>query len=169
MDSKIVLKEDFEFEAFFFVLICFAILGIILDYFSSGKWGGVISFLAILLIVLTFNFSITQCNNCNQKFYRNEICPYCNTKIKFKDIKTDKTLAIVGLCFNVILWPGLGTMIGGEMGIGIAQMIIYVLGLVQAILFVMNTTSSLMWIPILLGTWIWALITSMNQIQNSKK
>jgi TM2 domain-containing membrane protein YozV len=46
--------------------------------------------------------------------------------------------------------PGVGSMINGDTGTGIAILVLYVLGLVLAVF--------LIGIPLLLGAWIWGLI-----------
>lgn len=68
-----------------------------------------------------------------------------------------KGLAIIGLIINVLFWAGLGTIIGGDTKNGIIQMIIYAVGVVLSLI--------LIGIPIVIVAWIWALVSSIKQIQ----
>lgn len=74
--------------------------------------------------------------------------------------KNDKTLAIVGLLLNVLIWPGLGTIINKEVGKGILQMVLILISI--PLMFV------LVGFPLAIGVWIWALITSINQLNNAE-
>lgn len=68
-------------------------------------------------------------------------------------------MSIAGLILNAFFWPGLGTIINGDTQKGIIQMVLTLVSLPLMIIIV--------GIPLLIGTWIWALVTSIEQIRNS--
>src|SRR3989344_3305382 len=74
-----------------------------------------------------------------------------------KSMSTQKVLTIIGLAVNVLFWPGLGTLIGGNTKKGIIQMILFVLGAVLSLVII--------GIPIAIAIWIWALVSSIQQIK----
>jgi hypothetical protein len=72
----------------------------------------------------------------------------------------DKTIAIVGLVLNIIILPGLGTVIGGgeeRRKTGIIQLVLAIIS--YPLMFV------LIGFPLLLGVWIWALVTGLQMIK----
>ena len=86
-------------------------------------------------------------------------------KKQFKKLPSDKrkinqSLAIVALVLNVIILPGLGSLIGGRIKVGIWQL---VLGIVGGLLFVF-------WIgiPIWLAGWIWGIVTGVQLIKEAQ-
>lgn len=81
-----------------------------------------------------------------------------NSKKKSND-STDKILAIVGLIVNMFFWAGLGTLIGGDIKTGIIQMILFAIAIPLSFI--------LIGIPLLIGVWIWALVSSIKQIQSA--
>jgi TM2 domain-containing membrane protein YozV len=68
-----------------------------------------------------------------------------------------KTWAIVGLVVNVLLMPGLGTVIAGDTTTGVKQIILFLIGVLLSLV--------LIGIPLVIAAWIWALISSINQLQ----
>ena len=100
------------------------------------------------------------CAGCGRKIHMNAVmCPYCGYTIKQSE-NNNKTLAIVGLIINILIWPGLGTIIGGDTGKGIGQMILFLISIPLCFI--------LIGIPLLIGIWVWAIISSINQIKNSE-
>lgn len=80
----------------------------------------------------------------------------------------NKTLAIVGLIFNILSWPGLGTIIGGDIKKGIIQMVLFLIGfLLGWIIFFMGHPIFGYFVAIL-GVRIWAVVSSIDQIKDSK-
>ena len=79
------------------------------------------------------------------------------TTSKHSSKTDDKTLVIVGLLLNVLIWPGLGTLINKDISKGVIQMILFVIAVPLSFI--------LIGIPLLLGVWIWALLTSVKQLQ----
>jgi TM2 domain-containing membrane protein YozV len=76
-----------------------------------------------------------------------------------KGKRPDKTIAIIALLLNVLVIPGLGSLIGGKTKAGIWQLILAVIGGLLSII--------LIGIPILVAAWIWGLVTGINLIQES--
>jgi TM2 domain-containing membrane protein YozV len=84
-----------------------------------------------------------------------ETCPNCGYKTE-----SQKTKAIVGLVLNLLVWPGVGTIVGGETRKGVWQIVLFLIS-IPLILVIIG-------IPLLIGIWIWALVTSINQITKSE-
>lgn len=71
-----------------------------------------------------------------------------------------QTEGIAALLLNVLVLPGLGTVIWGDRTHGIWQIVLAVIGFV---LFIF-----LIGIPILIGTWIWALVSGIKILQGAE-
>lgn len=101
------------------------------------------------------------CEGCGKTIHiKARICPFCGYSLSSeKNISAIR--AIVGLIFNVLIWPGLGTIVGGETGTGIIQMIAAIISI--PLIFI------LIGIPLLIGVWIWALISSIRQIKKAER
>lgn len=100
------------------------------------------------------------CEGCGKKLHVDaKTCPHCgHTSVSKKS--GNKTLAIVGLILNIFVLPGLGTLIGGDVKTGIIQIVLVVVSI--PLMFV------LIGIPLLIGVWIWALVSSINQIKKAE-
>ena len=103
------------------------------------------------------------CEGCGKKIHvKAKVCPHCGFG---KDSRADsdksnkKTLAIVGLIINIFVLPGLGTIIGGETSKGITQLVLFIVSIPLMLI--------LIGIPLAIAMWIWALVTSINQIKNT--
>lgn len=72
-------------------------------------------------------------------------------------------LAIVALLLNVLLIPGLGTLIGGKIKTGIIQMSLMVLG----VIFIFTIIGIVIGVPLVLGTWIWGIASGVQLIQKA--
>jgi TM2 domain-containing membrane protein YozV len=53
-------------------------------------------------------------------------------------------------------FPGVGSLIIGSVGQGIAQLVLYLLG----IIFTFTLIGAILGIPMMLGAWIWGLVTA---------
>jgi TM2 domain-containing membrane protein YozV len=84
-----------------------------------------------------------------------EICPNCGYKTEFP-----KTKAIVGLVLNLLVWPGVGTIVGGETRKGTWQIILFFISIPLCFVII--------GIPLLIGVWIWAFVSSIHQITKSE-
>ena len=74
--------------------------------------------------------------------------------------KPDKALAILGLILNIIVLPGLGSIVGGRIKTGIYQMLLLLLSI--PLMFI------IIGIPLALGTWIWSIVTGIEMIRASQ-
>jgi TM2 domain-containing membrane protein YozV len=61
----------------------------------------------------------------------------------------------VGIIVN-IFFPGVGSIIIGKVGQGIAQIILYILG----IIFSMTMVGVIIGLPLCIGVWIWGIVTA---------
>lgn len=101
------------------------------------------------------------CEGCGKNIHlKAKVCPHCGYTTKAEKIATNKNLAIVGLVLNIILLPGLGTIVGGDTGKGIAQIILLILSI--PLWFV------LVGIPLTIAVYIWAIVSSIDQIKRSE-
>ena len=98
------------------------------------------------------------CGGCGKKVHINaKTCPHCGYNLESSAKFSNKTLAIIGLILNIFIWPGLGTLISGNVGTGVAQMILFLVSI--PLMFV------IIGIPLAIGIWIWALVSSISQIK----
>ena len=67
-------------------------------------------------------------------------------------------VAIAGLLLNILVWPGLGSLIAGR-NVGWAQGFLFLLGIPLALVLV--------GIPMMIGAWIWALVTGIQVVQQA--
>ena len=74
--------------------------------------------------------------------------------------KPSEGLAIAGLILNILVLPGLGSIVGGETQTGIWQIVLFILSI--PLMFV------LIGIPLAFGVWIWGLITGVRMIQEAQ-
>jgi hypothetical protein len=84
---------------------------------------------------------------------------------------SSKTLAIIGLLINILILPGLGSIIGGRTKEGIWQLVLlFISGLF--ILFGIPLSLIIIGIPMIilgsilsLGVWVWSIYTGVQMIQ----
>lgn len=74
--------------------------------------------------------------------------------------KPSLALAIVGLIINIFLLPGLGSLIGGKITAGLVQLILLIFGIPLSFIFI--------GIPLVIASWIWALITGVQMVQEAE-
>ena len=97
------------------------------------------------------------CEGCGKQLHITaKSCPHCGFNKKPKQTPNNKILPIIGLLVNLFIWPGLGTLIGGDVSSGIIQMILMLVGAVLSFI--------LIGIPIVIIVWIWALVSSIKQL-----
>ncbi len=77
-----------------------------------------------------------------------------------KEKKVSQGLAIAALILNILVLPGLGTIIGGRTKTGVIQLVITLISIPLCLVII--------GIPILIGMWIWALITGIDIVKNSR-
>lgn len=103
---------------------------------------------------------IKYCGGCGKEIHKEATkCPSCGYEVKGVT-STSKVMAIIGLIVNLFIWPGLGTLIGGNTGTGVIQMVLALISI--PLIFI------LIGIPLLIGVWIWALVSSIQQINKSE-
>lgn len=72
-------------------------------------------------------------------------------------------VAVAALLLNVLVWPGLGTMIGGRVGEGLTQGFLTLLGVLLLFTVLLIPVSILLFI----GMWIWGLLSGIALIQQA--
>lgn len=68
--------------------------------------------------------------------------------------------AILGLVLNIVVLPGVGTLVGGRTNEGVIQLVLFLVGI--PLIFV------LVGVPLMIGMWIWALITGIDMVNKAK-
>jgi len=74
--------------------------------------------------------------------------------------KPTQALAIAALILNLLILPGLGTIIGGRTREGVVQLVLFLVGI--PLLFI------LVGIPLMIGVWIWALVSSIQMVKEAQ-
>jgi TM2 domain-containing membrane protein YozV len=78
--------------------------------------------------------------------------------------KASEGTAVLGLIVNLAL-PGLGTIIAGKYDIGTIQLVLSLVGC----FFTMTFIGAIIGLPLYLAMWIWALITGIKILKESRK
>ncbi len=81
--------------------------------------------------------------------------------VKKRRKKVSQELAIVCLILNIIILPGLGTLIGRKTKTGIWQLILFGGGVALLIVVI--------GIPMIIAAWIWGIVSGVKLIQESEK
>lgn len=85
--------------------------------------------------------------------------------------KPDQTLAIVGLILNIVIMPGIGSIVGGRVKEGIWQLVLFIGSIIVGLLLIITIIGMIIGIPILIfgmmGAWIWALVTGIQMVQEA--
>ena len=74
--------------------------------------------------------------------------------------KNSEGLAIAALLINILILPGLGSIIGKRTKEGVYQLVIFAIGVVL--------TFILIGIPLVIGAWIWALVTGIQMVKEAQ-
>ena len=86
-------------------------------------------------------------------------------------MKKNHTLAIVGLILNILILPGLGSLIGGKTKQGVWQIALVVGSLALGFLLTLTIFGAIIGIPLIVGGpmagWIWSLVTGIQMIQET--
>ena len=80
-----------------------------------------------------------------------------------KATKKDKpslAIAIVALILNLIILPGLGSLIGGKTKAGVWQLVLVLLGIPLSIVII--------GIPMIIAGYIWGIVTSVRLMQEAQ-
>ena len=90
-----------------------------------------------------------------------------------KENKISEALAIVCLILNIIILPGLGTLIAGKTKEGIWQIVLVFGGFILGLLFTITIIGAIIGIPLMFGAplagWIWGIVSGVDIIKNSEK
>ncbi|OYT37924.1 hypothetical protein B6U82_00925 [Candidatus Pacearchaeota archaeon ex4484_31] len=76
-----------------------------------------------------------------------------------KKKKLSKNIAVVALLVNILILPGLGSLIGGKTIEGVIQLVLFLVGL--------HLCFILIGIPTVVAVWIWALVTGIQIIKEA--
>jgi len=82
-------------------------------------------------------------------------------KHKARSRKMSQGLAIVCLLLNILVFPGLGTVVGGRVSEGILQIILLIIGIALSFF--------LIGIPLVILVWVWGLITGIQFIKEAEQ
>ncbi len=88
--------------------------------------------------------------------------------------KTNQALAIVALLLNILVIPGLGSIIGGRIITGILQMVFFVLGMGLVVggaifsIFLVGIPFLIAGLILVFAMWVWAIVTGVRLIHNSE-
>jgi len=88
------------------------------------------------------------------------------TTVKKTNTATQKTnkpsqgIAIAALLLNVLIFPGLGTIVGGKTKTGIIQIVLFVVSIPLWLI--------LIGIPLSMGVWIWALVSGIQLLKEAE-
>ena len=77
-----------------------------------------------------------------------------------KTNKPSKGIAIAALLLNVLIFPGLGTIVGGKTKTGIIQIVLFVVSIPLWLI--------LIGIPLSMGVWIWALVSGIQLLKEAE-
>lgn len=69
-------------------------------------------------------------------------------------------LAIAGLLINVLVFPGLGSIIGGRINTGIIQTFLTIISI--PLMFVV------IGFPLIFAVWIWGIVTGVDMVEDSE-
>jgi hypothetical protein len=93
-------------------------------------------------------------------------------KKEFSQKGMNQGLAIVCLILNIIILPGLGSLIGGKIKPGIWQVILFLGGFFAGLGLTLTIIGAFIGIPLMIiapvSAWIWGIITGVKLIKESK-
>jgi TM2 domain-containing membrane protein YozV len=75
--------------------------------------------------------------------------------------QVSETLAIICLLLNIIILPGLGTLIAKRTTPGIIQLVLFIIGIPLSLIII--------GIPLMIAMWVWALISGIDILKKAKK
>ena len=81
-----------------------------------------------------------------------------------KSKRPSQGIAIAGLLINVLVLPGLGSIIAGKNNPGIYQLVLSLVAVVLDITII----GLIIGIPLGIAMWIWALVTGIRIVQESQ-
>lgn len=78
-----------------------------------------------------------------------------------KEKKPSKGIAIAAFILNILIIPGLGTLIAGRTKTGVWQIVIFIVSIPLWLI--------LIGIPMTIAAWVWGLVTGIKLIQEADK
>ena len=75
------------------------------------------------------------------------------------EMSNKKIMAIIGLVVNILVLPGLGTIVGGRTKTGVIQLVLFLVGIPLMLI--------LIGFFLMLGVWIWGIITGVQMIKEA--
>ncbi len=78
-----------------------------------------------------------------------------------KKIEISECLAVVCLILNILVLPGLGSLIGRKTTAGVWQIVLFIIGIPLCLI--------LIGIPMILASWIWGISTGVRIVRESEK
>jgi len=90
---------------------------------------------------------------------------------KKKVKKPSQGIAIAALILNIIVLPGVGSLVGGRTREGVWQLVLFCLGAFLSVLSLFGALlfAILIGIPLFIASWIWGLVTGIQLIKDSQK
>lgn len=79
-----------------------------------------------------------------------------------KKKKIGQGIAVASLLLNVLILPGLGSIIGGRTKKGIYQIVLTIIGIPLLFLFGLGAI-------LIIGAWIWGLVTGIKIVKESDR
>ena len=79
--------------------------------------------------------------------------------------KPTSTEGILALVLNLLILPGVGTLVGKRTTEGIIQLVLSVF----SILLIFTFFGAIVGIPLLIAMWIWALVVGIQILQESQR
>jgi TM2 domain-containing membrane protein YozV len=71
--------------------------------------------------------------------------------------------AVAALVLNVVVWPGLGSLVGDEIGIGLAQGFLFLFG----VGLTLSLIGAVIGIPVCVAIWIWGIVSGARLIERA--
>jgi TM2 domain-containing membrane protein YozV len=75
--------------------------------------------------------------------------------------KPSQGIAIAALLLNILVLPGVGTIVGGRTDEGIIQLVLFLVGIPLCLL--------LIGIPLVISMWVWALISGIQLVKEAEQ
>ncbi len=89
--------------------------------------------------------------------------------------KPSEGMALAGFIINIIILPGLGSIINEKIKEGVWQIILVIIGVILIIVGAVTLHSTIGWgllglgITLVSAAWIWGLITGIRLVKESKR
>lgn len=82
----------------------------------------------------------------------------------------EQSMSILALILNIVILPGLGSIVGGKTVNGVWQIILYLSGLLIGLCLLFNSFSSLgifFLIVLPLTGWVWGIVTGISLVRRA--